>query len=199
VISTRAIGFLLSLSIAALAADKPGLKVQPANTYPNHQTNAGVTIAAVPYATQEVLKPLFGKANLLEFGVLPVLLVIQNGSGKAIKLETLEVDYVTPEQRKVRETPADDVRFLDSPKRPNFGGPKIPNPLPIPRGKPKSKLDVPEIEGHAFAARMLPPGDNAHGFVYFQTGHRRGSKLYIRGLVDAASGVEMMFFEVPLE
>jgi hypothetical protein len=71
--------------------------------------------------------------------------------------------------------------------------------LPIPRGKPKSKLDVPEIEGHAFAARMLPPGDNAHGFVYFQTGHRRGSKLYIRGLVDAASGVEMMFFEVPLE
>jgi len=57
----------------------------------------------------------------------------------------------------------------------------------------------PVIGERAFAARMLPPGDSASGFVYFQTGHRNGSRLYLTGLRDAATNTELFYFEIPLE
>ena len=87
--------------------------------------------------------------------------------------------------------------YLDGPKRPNMGPGRYPNPLP-PR-KRKSKLAAPEVEGFALNAKMLPPGDTAHGFVYFQIDHRRGSQVYIRGISEAQSGKELLFFEIPLE
>ncbi len=46
---------------------------------------------------------------------------------------------------------------------------------------------------------MIPPGESASGFFYFQTGHRSGSKLYVSGLRDAISGQEILYFELPLE
>lgn len=169
--------------------------MQPADSYPARQTNNGLTVAVVPYSSSTDVKTVFGKTNLLDFGVLPVLVVMKNGSGKALKLDTMELHYVTPEQRKVEETPASEVKFIDSPDRPNFGG----NPLPIPRRKPKSKLSGPEIEGFAFNAKMLPPNDSAHGFAYFQIGHRPGSRLYIRGIVEAPTGKELMYFDIPFD
>jgi hypothetical protein len=45
---------------------------------------------------------------------------------------------------------------------------------------------------------MLPPGESASGFVYFQTSHRPGSVLYITGIRDAASRRELFYFEIPL-
>jgi hypothetical protein len=63
----------------------------------------------------------------------------------------------------------------------------------------KSPLDVWEIEGRAFTAKMIPPGQTASGFFYFQTGMQRGSTVYLSGLREAASGKELMFFEIPLE
>jgi hypothetical protein len=46
---------------------------------------------------------------------------------------------------------------------------------------------------------MLPPGDSAYGFFYFQTGHSRGTSLYISGIREAQSGKELFYFEIPLD
>jgi hypothetical protein len=35
--------------------------------------------------------------------------------------------------------------------------------------------------------------------VYFQSSYKEGSKLYITGLSDPASGKEFFYFEVPVE
>jgi len=56
---------------------------------------------------------------------------------------------------------------LQPPQRPNM----IPGPgskIKVLKGK-KNPLDAWEIEGRAFAAQMLPPGQTASGFFYFQT------------------------------
>jgi len=50
----------------------------------------------------------------------------------------------------------------------------------------------------AFAAKMLPPGQSASGFFYFQTGFMRSSTLFVSGLKDAKSGEEIFYFEIPL-
>ena len=51
----------------------------------------------------------------------------------------------------------------------------------------------------AWAAKMLPPGESGHGFFYFRTGHRPGAKLYVTGLMDAATGKDLFYFETPLD
>jgi hypothetical protein len=64
--------------------------------------------------------------------------------------------------------------------------------------KKKNPLDAWEIEGRAFAAQMLAPGQTASGFFYFQTGLQRGATIYLTGMTEASSGKELLFFELPL-
>jgi hypothetical protein len=46
---------------------------------------------------------------------------------------------------------------------------------------------------------MIPPGNSAYGFVYFQTGIQKGATIYLSGITEAASGKELLFFEIPLQ
>ena len=62
----KRVALIVLLSIpAAMAVDKdkghfvPG----PASSYAGHQTQEGITIAAVPYITDEQAKSAFGKVN----------------------------------------------------------------------------------------------------------------------------------------
>lgn len=188
---------LLLLSIAAQGADKDKrFRVNPASSYPNKQAASGLTIAAVPFTTGEQAKSAFGKVNPYEHGVLPVLVVMQNDSGKVLRLSHMTMHLVGPDRSKVEAVPPGDVQYLEGPQRPNFGGSPLPNPFPR---KKKNKLATPEIEGLGFHAKMLPAGESAHGFAYFQAGLRKGTTLYISGIVEAATGNELLFFEVPVE
>jgi hypothetical protein len=46
---------------------------------------------------------------------------------------------------------------------------------------------------------MIPAGESAGGFFYFQTGHRPGSRVYVTGLEEASSRRELLYFEFPLK
>jgi hypothetical protein len=189
--------FLFMSIAAAFAADKETEKfeVKPVTEYKARQTNAKVTVAAQVFVSDEDARPAFGKNNPYKYGILPVLVVIQNDSSQAINLERIKAEYVTAERERIYATPARDVRFVHGGQKPNVTigptGPKI--------GKQKKNpLGEWEIEGRAFAARMLPPGQSASGFFYFQTGFLRSSTLYLNGLKDARSGEDLFYFEIPL-
>ena len=191
-------GLFLFMSIAAaFAADKETEKfeVKPVTSYKARQTNAKVTVAAQVFVSDEDARPAFGKNNPYKYGILPVLVIVQNDSDRAISLERIKVEYVTADRERIYSTPARDVRFVNSGHQPNVTigptGPKL--------GKQKKNpLGAWEIEGRAFAARMLPPGQPASGFFYFQTGFLRSSTLYVSGLKDARSGEDLFYFEIPL-
>src|ERR1017187_9052030 len=124
------------------------------------------------------------------------LVVIQNDTGKAISVDHLRAEYVGPNHDRVYATSAKDVRYLRAPQRPNFiDGPAGRGAKVLAK---KNPLDAWEIEGRAFTAQMLPAGNTASGFLYFQTGMERGATIYITGLADAATGKELLFFELPL-
>jgi hypothetical protein len=192
--------WVLLMSIAvAFAADKEHLKFQPLPPaeYPNHQTEGGVTIAAIPFETKEQAETAFGKVNPYEYGVLPILLVIHNGGKTAIRTNRIRTQYMWPDRTKIEPTPALDIKYVGA-KGPSNRIP-VPRPFGIPVSKqPKQPLGEWEIEGRAFAAEMIPPGETASGFIYFQTGHRSGSTLFVNGLRDAATNQEMIYFELPL-
>lgn len=186
---------LILLSIAAQAADKDKpFKPGPPDSYPGHQTFEGVVVAAVPYTNAEEAAAAFGKVNPYEHGVLPVLVILENKSGKALRVN-LGAEYIRPDNKHVPMTPAAEVPYLQGPAQPR--NPGVPRPIPLP--KKKSPLLRPEFELRAFAAKMLPPNDTAYGFVYFQTTIHDGAILLLQGLSEAATGKELFYFEVPLK
>lgn len=195
---SRKLWIILLAAAAAPAADKDNSRFAPgpASSYPTRQTNGKVTIAAAPYHTAERIREAYGKLKLAEYGVLPVLVVIQNDSSQALRLDLLKVEYVAGGGTRIEATPAADVRYLGGGQR-RFetgrgGAPRL-------GGRKKNPLDVWEIEGRAFAPKMLPVGQSASGFFYFQTAHRPGARLYVTGIREAATGKELFYFEIPLD
>jgi hypothetical protein len=197
----RRVALMVLLSIAAGNADdkdKAHFNPGPAASYANHQTMDKITIAAIPFVTEEQAKTAFGKVNPYKHGVLPVLVIMENGTGKTLRL-SLESEFVDPGGTHVEATPASDVVYVDSNvKKPRMPG-TTPYPNPFPRKPKGGPLDTWEIEGRAFSAKMLPPGESAFGFFYFQTQNIPGSKIYLTGIKDAASGKDYFYFEVPFE
>jgi hypothetical protein len=197
----KRLALLLSIAAAAGAQSKPpkdapAFKTGEAASFAVHQANDKVTIGAEPYDHGDKVKVAFGKLDPYEHGVLPVLVVIQNDSDKSIKLDHLKVEYSGPNHDRVEATPAKDVRYLKGADRPNA--------IPGPTGrvkvlKTKNPLDAWEIEGRAFAAAILPPGQSASGFFYFQTGLQRDATIYIAGITEAGTGKELLYFEMPLK
>ncbi len=194
--------WIVLLSIAARAGnnkeddkDKDRFAPAAASSYKGSTTTEKITVAAVPFVSEEQVHSAFGKVDPNHYGVLPVLIVLENGTGKALRLN-LEADYVGPDSKHVEPTPASEVTFIGgSGKTPRIPGT---SPLPFPRREKKGPLNIWEIEGRAFTAKLLPLGEKVYGFVYFQTDYKPGSTLYITGISDASTGKEYLYFEVPL-
>lgn len=192
-------GFVV-MSLALLSgADKKDDRFSPgpAASYSSHQTNDKVTVAAVPYDTEDLTRTAFGKTNPNQHGILPVLVVIQNDTDQALKLDSIEVEYIGPDNRRVENTPASDVAYsAEGPRRPKMGSgaPTIPG-----LGKHKNPLSGWEIEGRAFAPRMLPAHEAANGFFYFQTRLLPGARFYLTGIRVASTGKDIFYFEIPIE
>ncbi len=186
----KRLALLISIA-AAFAADKePPFRPGAATSYP-HQTSEQVTIGADVYTSAEKVKAAFGKLDPNQYGILPVLVVIQNDSGKTLRLNTMRVEYVGRHGR-VYATPARDVRYLDGVQMPS-----APRPVRLP-GK-KNPLAAWEIEGRAFSAESLPAGNSAFGFFYFQAPLEADATVYISGIKEAATGRELLYFEVPVK
>ena len=197
----RRVALIVLLSIpAAMAVDKdkghfvPG----PASSYPGHQTHEGITIAAVPYITSEQAASAFGKVNPYERGILPVLAIIENGTGKALRLD-LAVQFVDPDNHHLDAIPPEDVLTYQAIKKVPRIGPTTPLPIPLPKSNKKGPLNTPEIVNRALSVKLIPPGEKAYGFFYFKAKYAPGSKLYLNGLSNAASGKEYFYFDLPLD
>src|SRR5438067_3564360 len=111
---------LFATLASGVAADKdvrfiPGR----AASYPTKQTNEKVTIAAVPYITEEQTRSAFGKVDPNKHGVLPVLIVMQNDGNQAMRLENMRVEYIAAGS-KIEATPAKDVPYLSSVRQPSI-------------------------------------------------------------------------------
>jgi hypothetical protein len=178
------------------ADERTTFQAKPAGGYAHKQTSEKVTIAAEQFITDDQAKDAFGKVNPWRLGVLPVLVVIQNDSAAALRIDRIRFIYVLPDRTRVEATPAGDLRFLRNIKTPTTG-PKMPK---LPGAKSaKNPLAEWEIEGRSFSAKMIPPGQSASGFVYFQVpATSAASSLYVSGLMNAVSGNELYYFEVPL-
>jgi len=190
--------WIVLLSIAAKAGDdkdKDRFAPAAALSYKGSRATEKITMAAVPFIDEEQVRSAFGKVNPNKYGVLPVLVILENGTGNALRL-ALTADIVAPDGKHLDATPASDATFVGGSGNP----PSIPhsNPIPLPRKK-NGPLNIWQIEGRAFTAKLVPVGERVFGFFYFQTDFKPGSTLYLTGISDASTGKEFLYFELPLE
>jgi hypothetical protein len=188
---------LLLVSIAtAAAADKEAFVAKPVSAYPHRQTSEKLTIAAQPYQTDEETHEAFGKLNPWRYGVLPVLIVIQNDTPHAVRVDHMKFIYTLPDRTETQATPAADVKYLEGARQPRV----VPGPLGglHPR-VPKNPLTEWEVEGRSFAAKVIPAGESASGFIYFQTPQvSAAATVVISGLFDPVTGKDLYYFEIPM-
>lgn len=195
---------LPALLLAAPAFAQKGetpFRPQPAAAYPSHQKVGPARIAAVKYESDAETKPVFGgKVNPNEFGVLPILLVIENTGGDTLLFDRMQLLYQLPGGRNsVEPTDPRELPYLTGVRRPRQAGAGggIPSPIPLPRRK--NPLSAVEFDTRAWGAKSLLKGEQAHGFLYFQTRHARNAILYITGIREASTGKELFFAEVPID
>src|SRR5581483_5290121 len=101
-VSMRRIALML-VALACVQADtkkedarfSPG----PISSYQNKQTIQGVTVAAAPYDTEELAHAAFGKIDPNRYGILPVLVIIQNDTDKTVSLTRMEAKYERADDR----------------------------------------------------------------------------------------------------
>ena len=193
---TPSITLAAALLAGARASDDKPFRALAANEYV-HQTVEQVTVGAKAYDPQDLTAEAFGtKADLLKYGVFPVMVVVENKRGDSLDLRQLEVSLVGADGRHVTAVNPDELPFLAKNGKRRPSGPSVALPVPLPKKKNPLAGDV--IVARAFVSRMLPPGDSASGFFYFEARPESGDSVYLNGLREARSGKEIMYFEFPL-
>ena len=166
--------------------------------WPSHQTIGDITFAAVRFEADADTRPLFGKVNPNEYGVLPVLLIIDNKGSQNLLLDTMRLEFTAAGGIRLEPTSPRDLPYLIGPKNP-VNRPSYPSPVPLPTRRKGNALSGVELDSRAWGAKNLMPGESTHGFFYFQTNWRRSSYLYISGIREARTQKEIFFAEVPMD
>jgi len=191
---------LLSIAVArdaAIAADKPVFKAKPVADYESKVAFDGIAIAAEPFDQPEETKLAFGpKLFPPQYGVLPILVVIENKRETPINAKNIRVTYRAPGEREIEASSAMDIRYASGPTKPKMA--QAPLPVPVPMKGKKNPLAAPEFEERAFSANIIAPGDSASGFVYFLTEYHGQVTITVSGLRDAGRNQEIFFYEIPI-
>lgn len=187
------ISIALASACLLLAADK-SFHAGPASSYA-HQASDNVVAGAQVYDKPELVEEAFGKkVDFTRYGLVPVLVVIENNRKQTVDLRSIEINLVASDGRHAAAVKPEDIQLMGS-----HGQHPQQVPLPVPIPKRKGAITRPEIVNRAFSADMLAPGDTASGFFYFNAKIESGDKLYISGLQEAPSGRDIMYFEFPLQ
>src|SRR5690242_5883964 len=97
-----------ALLLGARASDDEPFRALAASEYA-HQTVQQVMVGAKAYDTQELTAQAFGKkADLLKYGVFPVLVVVENKRADSLDLRQVEVSLVASDGRHVTAVSPDE-------------------------------------------------------------------------------------------
>jgi hypothetical protein len=183
-------------TLACLGSDEKVFRPKGANEYA-HQLSEKVLVGAKSFDSKELTEEAFGeKAAFLKYGVLPVLVVIENKRDRAIDIQNLQVELVAEDGRHGTPIQPEDLMHLaqQGKKPPKLAG----GPLPIPFPKRKNPFNSLAIVELAFSARIVPPNDSVSGFFYFQAKPEAGDSLYLSGVRDERTSKELLYYEFPL-
>lgn len=171
-----------------------------------HDSHAGITVSAAPISEPSRAKHIFGKANPLRAGILPVEVFLRNDTSEPIQigLDTiqLEIHYQGGRMDGVNSlSPAQVANAIAHPHG-NPGQPRA-RRFPIgvaPIGDKKAEKLQEKLRPLALNSDIVPPMGSIHGYLFFDLQHDLSlvahSSLYIPNAVVIPSKKPLIFFEV---
>ena len=113
----KTLPLLLALTLDAFAIDKDKNKFAPPelDTLQTKLTISDVTVGTVVYDRAGLAEAAFGKVNPYEHGILPVLVIIRNGSKGSVRLDRMRVEYHDRDKQVVTAIPANEVQYTEAP------------------------------------------------------------------------------------
>jgi hypothetical protein len=171
-----------------------------------HDRHAGLTVSAEPLTDPSRAKHVFGKANPLPAGILPVEVFFRNDTSEPIQigLDTIQLDihYQSGRMDGVDSlAPAQVATAIVHP----HGNPGAPRERRFPIGmapvgdKKVDKL-LETLRPLALNSDIVPPMGMIHGYLFFDLQHDISlvgqSSLYIPDAVIVPSRKPLIFFEV---
>jgi hypothetical protein len=192
----------------SLQADykSPKVKVEPAKTYPFHQQQGRVTIAADPYETREKIKTAFDLKELDQVGIVPVHVIVTNDGEDTIAVSGEDINLLDSNNRSFESIPVDEIiRAVVYKGSPRTNRPSS-SPIPLPRGSGR-RGDAFEIEtdltNKALKELRVAPNATAAGFVFFRLPDNRmrlgGHKVYIPEVRNLKTQEHLLFYEIELK
>ncbi len=201
---TPVCAFVLLCCLGAIAAKEFVMPTaRPARTYPAHDEHSmeKVTVAVDPYDLED--KASIFTVNYRNNGYMPVFFVMTNDGDQPVSLVGMKAQMNTKDRSKLFPASTDDLlRRLSHPTRNDRQ-----NTLPIPLPKKEVKGGVSrktwdEIEQAQFGAKAVEPHSTVRGFLFFDivdiSNPLAGASFYLMGVQDA-KGIELMYFEIPME
>jgi len=170
-----------------------------------HDTHSGITVSAKPVTDSERAKHIFGKANPIPSGVLPVEVFLRNDTGSPVQigLDTiqLEIHYQDGRMDGVDSLPpAQAAKVIAHPNGP--AAPREPRfPIGVgPIGDKKTRQFLELLQPLALTSGTIPPMSAIHGYLFFDLQHQMSlvnqSSLYIPDAMVLPSKTPLIFFEV---
>jgi hypothetical protein len=192
-------GCLLACLVAGCASGPPPMLALPIDAYPFRQTRESIRVGVEPLFTKEQASAAFpsGGDTFSEQNLLPVRVMIENGSSQEVGLERKSFGMIYPDgQRDVALDPQDAFSMV----KPTVGYWAL---LPI-VGQAGSALREVGWEKQ-FLSRVLPEGPLPAGkpvsgfvFFYFPQGEQNLSGSALTLAIKNSSGEERIF-SIPLQ
>jgi hypothetical protein len=175
-------------------------KPKPAKECPAFQEFQKIVIAASPRLTEEGVAELFDTKRMLERGIMPVVVVVENQNDFAVRISETDIFLIDAAGTTIPSLSFDVVlvRLLRNPKS-RRSGTDFPDPRMIRRYGDKNMVS--DFEHKAFGEKLIAPHDSDFGVVFFPlppNGDLSGTRLYFPQVHNITDDEPLMFFEFDL-
>lgn len=206
---------ILGLSLALTAAAAPAQKgPKPASTPAADPTadlqrdsHNGLTVMANPLTDPARAKDLFGKANPINAGLLPVEVFLKNENAQPLRVNIDTIRLVVHLKSGGRQ----DLDWLSVQEvaaliaHPGGIAPKDPRRvagIPLPSGDKKTDKLVEILQPLSLDGEIVAGNSTLHGYLYFDVSHELKladtASIYVPDAFSMPSNKPLMFFEVPV-
>jgi hypothetical protein len=169
-------------------------------------THDGLTVMASPLTDAAQSKDIFGKADPMPLGILPVEVFLKNDSQKPIRVD-IDTIQLTVHPRNGRQDldwlGANEVASLIAhPEGVVPSQPRRVAGIPLPTNDKKADKFAAQLRPLTLDGEVVPPMGMLHGYLYFNVNHEMkladGASIYVPNVYSMPSNQPLMFFEAPI-
>lgn len=189
---------LMAMICHAEKKDKRSLTIRKVEEYPAHCIADGLAIAADVISTDSAANDIFEYKNLVDLGIVPVLVIIENRGDFAVAIDGPDI-YLNLANDKLKPLELPEIAGIVKAKKKSGG---LRSPIPIPNLSTGDSKKFAQLESRAFHSKRIPPGISDYGFLFY---HSRSHNileemrfLYLPKITNMKTDQDMIYFEIPL-